>query len=135
MLIEHTYNIKIDEKWIDASRHVNNANYMTILENARWDIFKNTEFSKDKMHALGFAPVLIDCYIRYRKELVSGEKIKINTQVISVEKNGTIYIKQTIFNEEGRKACSAKVRHGLIDLEKRALMPMKSQWLDILLNK
>ncbi len=52
----HTYKVEIMSKHIDALGHVNNANYMTLFEDARWAIMEGTPFSRERFLATGMSP-------------------------------------------------------------------------------
>ncbi len=135
MLNEFNFHLTIRSEHIDKSSHVNNACYLSFFEAARWRCFDGTIFDESKIHTLGFAPVLIDCQLKYRKELVLDDNISIKTSIIQIEKKMIIHINQVIYKQNGEKSCSAKLRHGILNLKTRNLTEIPDNWLNILLKE
>ena len=132
MTKKFNYHMSIQDSHIDQSKHVNNACYMTFFEMARWDIFKGSQYDNTRMHSLGIAPVLLECTIKYKKELILGEKIRIQTEIQSVEKGMFVRIKQVIFNESDKKVCIAYLRHSMLNLKTRTTTQIPHDWLEFI---
>src|SRR3989339_1586627 len=128
---EFYFHTTITPNDIDGSDHVNNARYLNIFEEARWSCFKGTCYDKPDIYSLGFAPVLIDCTIKFRKELILNELIYVNTCITGIKKNLIIHMKQTIFNQAEQKVCIANLRHGMLDLKARKMIEFPKDWLEI----
>jgi len=96
---KHKIKIKVRFSDLDAMRHVNNATYLSYLEEARIAYFKDVlEKPKD---GLDFEAVVARIEINYYQPIVLGDEVEVITRVskmgtkssdvehlISVERNG-----------------------------------------------
>jgi acyl-CoA thioester hydrolase len=97
---KHKIKIKVRFSDLDAMRHVNNATYLSYLEEARIAYFKDVlEKPKD---GLDFEAVVARIEINYHQPIVLGDEVEVVTRVskmgtkssdvehlILVERNGT----------------------------------------------
>ncbi len=100
---KHKIKIKVRFSDLDAMRHVNNATYLSYLEEARIAYYKDVlNMSKD---GLDFGAVVAKIEISYVQPLVLGEEIEVLTRtakfgrkssdienLITVERSGKIII-------------------------------------------
>ena len=123
------YQMLIREHHLDSFNHVNNAAYLEILEDARWEFLNIRGFGLNKIHQLGVGPVVLECHIKFIKELKLRQTITIESQMNSYEKKIGV-MRQEIFNEQ-RESCSlATMTFGFFDMEKRKLILPSSEWLE-----
>jgi YbgC/YbaW family acyl-CoA thioester hydrolase len=123
-----TYALKIREHHLDTFGHVNNAVYLELFEEARWEIVAPRGYDMKKIKESGQGPVILDIHIVFMRELRLRSDIKIHTQLESYE--GKIGIlKQWIVDESGQSCCEAKFKVGLFDLKTRKLIPPTKEWL------
>lgn len=123
----YTYPVLIKEYFLDTFGHINNAMYLTLLEDARWDLLTQNGFSLQKIHESGVGPVILDIKIRFLKEIRLREEVVITTQCVSYEKKvGTIAHKIMRGDE---LCCSAEITIGLWDLKDRKLISPTPPWL------
>ena len=80
------YQMLIREHHLDSFNHVNNAAYLEILEDARWEFLNIRGFGLNKIHQLGVGPVVLECHIKFIKELKLRQTITIESQMNSYEK-------------------------------------------------
>ena len=64
-----TYPIIIKETYLDVYGHVNNATYLTLLEEARWEFITKNGYGLKKILEIGYGPVVLEVMMRYLKEL------------------------------------------------------------------
>jgi YbgC/YbaW family acyl-CoA thioester hydrolase len=122
-----TYKLQIKESHLDTFGHVNNATYLELYEEARWDFITRGGYGLDKIQATGMGPIILEFNIRYRKELKNREWITITFQVI--EDNGKIArAKHEMFKEDGSLASDAEVVVGFFDLNERKLIKPTAEW-------
>lgn len=76
---KHSTKIKVRFSDLDAMQHVNNATYLTYLEEARIDYF-NTLFNRKK-ESLDFEAVIGRIEINYIYPIVLGDGIEVFTRV------------------------------------------------------
>jgi len=122
------YSFVVTEDLLDGYHHVNNARYLDLYERARWDILEKSGLGRDTVHESKIGPVIIEVTVRFSRELLPGEKIKIITT--SRRKNELIfYFDQQMINEEGKVASKAVFTTSLFDLEKRKMIKADEVWL------
>jgi acyl-CoA thioester hydrolase len=79
------YPITIKEMVLDSFDHVNNAQYLVMFEEARWDLVNQHGYGLEKIRATGLGPTILEIKLRFMKELVARDRIMIETQMISYE--------------------------------------------------
>lgn len=122
------YDLTIKESHLDTFGHVNNAKYLEILEEARWDLITAHGFGLKDIMAKKIGPVILEVNIKFRKELKLREKIKILTHCKKHE--GKIgYIEQTIKNQKGEASAIAVFTYALFDLTTRKIIDPTPEWL------
>ncbi len=123
----HHYEMMIRENHLDTFGHVNNAVYLQILEEARWEMLTQNKFGMEQIKKTGIGPTILEITIKYLRELRLREKIMIESQLISYpSKIGTM--KQTIFNEKKDICCNVDIKFGLFDLKQRKLILPTAEW-------
>lgn len=125
-----TYPLTIKEGHLDTFGHVNNATYLQILEEARWDIIANNGYGLEDIKRRGIGPVVLEIHIKYRKELKLREKIVIETKCIAVEGKVT-RLQQDFKNEEGKVCANAIVTIAVFDTHLRKIIPLPEDWLGV----
>lgn len=123
----HTYEMVIREHHLDTFGHVNNAVYLQILEEARWELLTQNKFGMSQIKATGIGPTILEITIKYLRELRLREKITIESQVISYPSKIGL-MKQRIFNEQNNVCCDVDLKFGLFDLNQRKLIVPTSDW-------
>jgi len=121
--------ILIRESLIDSFGHVNNAKYLELFEQARWDIIHDRGFSVAEIVKNGLGPVVLEVNLRFTKEVRLREKIKIVSQVEPDENpKKTMVMVQAMKNERGEICCQARFVFGLFDLKARKLVNPTPEW-------
>lgn len=129
----HTYPVLIKEYFLDTFGHVNNAVYLTLFEDARWDLITKNGFGLEKIHETGIGPVILDIKIRFLKEIRLREEVVITTQLVSYEKKIGIIAHKIMRGDA--LCCSAEVTIGLWSLKERKLILPTPEWLRALGHK
>ena len=123
------YEVLIKERHLDTFGHVNNATYLELLEEARWEFLNARGFDLKTIHESGVGPVVLEIQIKFLKELRLRQPIVIESQMLSYEKKIGI-MRQDILDEHNSLCCQAKMTFGFFDLEARKLILPTEQWLD-----
>lgn len=124
----HEYDLLILEQHLDTFGHVNNAAYLQILEQARWDIITRNGYGLDEVHRRRIGPVVLEVRLRFVRELRNRQRVTIRSWVESyAAKVGTF--EQHILDEAGKVCCEASFTIGLFDLTARKLIPATPEWL------
>lgn len=128
--IIHEYSLTIVEHHLDFLGHVNNATYLQIFEEARWDLLRQMGFSKKELATYQISPIVLEVHVRFRRELLLGKHIKIRTEFKNIDKRiHEIY--QTI-HDGSENFCDAKFIVGIFDLRERKLISPPSIWKEAL---
>jgi len=122
------YPVRIRESHLDTFGHVNNAKYLEIFEEARWELISKNGYGLNEVHERQIGPIILGVNIQFKKELLNREEIVITTQVESYE--GKIAkLCQKILKSNGDEACIANFTFGLFDFQKRKLIVPTPEWL------
>jgi acyl-CoA thioester hydrolase len=123
----HTYPIMIKEGYLDFYGHVNNALYLTLFEEARWDLITGNGYGAEKIVAAGLGPVILEASLKFLKELRLRDKIIIESQALSYEGKIAKMTQKMLRGDE--VCCSAEFTFGLFDLKQRKLVLPTPEWL------
>jgi acyl-CoA thioester hydrolase len=123
----HIHEVLIREQHLDAYGHVNNAAYMVLFEEARWEWITPQGFGADRVQQIQYGPVLLEAEIRFRREIKLREKIRIHTS-LKEQKGRISYIYQEMIKEDGQLGADGTFVVGLFDLKARKLMAPTPEW-------
>ena len=125
---KHLYKLTILESHLDTFGHVNNAAYLQIFEEARWDLITGNGYGLEQILESGFGPVILEINLRFRRELKLRQSVVIETALKATDKK-LVTIAQEIVDGNGQSYCTAELRCGLFDLKARKLVPPTPAWL------
>ena len=125
--VVHEYRMLILEKHLDTFGHVNNASYLEILEEARWDLVTRNGYGLDEVHRLKIGPVVLEAHLRFARELHNRQAITIRSWLESCS-GRIIQLAQQILADDGTLCCDAMFTIGLFDLTARRLIRPTPEW-------
>lgn len=126
----HKYPALIKETNLDVFGHMNNAAYLVLFEDARWDLITRNGYGLHKIQETGLGPVILEMTVRYSKELRLRDEIIIESSMIQYEKKtGTMSQKMVRGTDV---CCTAEFIVGLFDLKSRKLVSPTPDWLKAL---
>ena len=121
------YPLVIKENYLDSFGHVNNATYLTLFEEARWDLITKNGYGLKKIKETGLGPTILEIKVRFLKELRLGEEIIIETKATAYEKKvGTLSQKMI---RDGKVCCNAEFVVALFSIAERKLVMPTPDWL------
>ena len=123
-----TFSMLIKEHHLDTFSHVNNATYLQILEEARWEFLNAHGMDLKTIHDTGIGPIVLECHIKFLKELRLRQPITIESHMLSFEKKIGV-MQQTIIDEHGERCSQAEITFGIFDLHARKLILPTAAWL------
>jgi acyl-CoA thioester hydrolase len=127
MSTSHEVKVLIRESHLDTFGHVNNATYLELYEEARWDLITQRGFGLEEVQRTQTGPVILEVRLQFRRELRNRETIKIRTELVHYQ--GKIgEMKQTVTKEDGSVASEATFVFGLMDLAQRRLIDPTPAW-------
>ncbi len=124
----HEYRTIIRERLLDTFGHVNNAQYLVLFEEARWEMITSRGYGLEKVHQNKIGTVVLDCTVRFKRELKLREEIRIRTQVESISKK-ILILKHYLLKEDGELAAEASFTMGCFDMNARKLCTPTPEWL------
>lgn len=124
----HDRNLLIRESHLDTFGHINNATYLQIFEESRWDWITAGGFGLAEIRERRQGPVILELKVRFLREVTNREQVIVRTELGDVA--GKIFeIRQSILKADGTVACEASFHCGLFDLAARRLMKLTPEWL------
>ena len=139
--VNYIYQTEIREGHLDTFGHVNNAVYLTLLEEARWDLMHKNGFGLEIIKKSPFGPVILEVNVKYLAELRNRDKVFIYTSIPKEYVGMTVgNIYQEIYclgeneeNSENKKKCTEAIyKVGVMDLVRRKLIRPPVEWLNAL---
>ena len=129
----YEYELTILEQHLDTFGHVNNAVYLTLYEEARWDFITKNNLGLKEILDKKIGPVLLDVQLTFKAELKNREKIKIVSQARPEMRNKYVMIlDQKMIKEDGKIASTMTLSVGMMDLAARKLISPTPEWLNAL---
>lgn len=126
--VMHEYPFVILERHLDGFGHVNNATYLEIFEEARWDLITRGGFGLKEVRERLIGPVVLAAELRFHREATNRERVVIRTRCL--EYRGKVgRLEQVMARADGLPACSANFTFGLFDLRTRRLLRPTPEWL------
>lgn len=123
------YTLQIKEFHLDTFGHVNNATYLQIYEEARWDFITAGGFGLDRIRRDLVGPVILEANVKFKRELVNRELIRIISESGPVVANRIMTINQQMLKSDGKIASEAVFTVGIMDLKERKLIGPSDEWL------
>ncbi|OGT51872.1 MAG: thioesterase [Gammaproteobacteria bacterium RIFCSPHIGHO2_12_FULL_42_13] len=122
-----TYEVTIQKTHLDMFNHVNNAVYLNLFEEARWDLITKGGYGIERIKATGLGPTILEIKLSFLKELHLHDRITIETKMLFY-KNKIGKLAQRMLRN-GEECCLAEFTIGLFDLQKRKLVLPTPAWL------
>ncbi|GAA3545306.1 acyl-CoA thioesterase [Amycolatopsis ultiminotia] len=112
--------IKVRHYELDTLGHLNHAVYHSYGEVARLEVFESA--GDEKLRASGLSPVLLESHIVYRRELRGGDEVDVTCEA-SFGEGKVFWMTSRIVKLDGTLSAEIKCTLGLLDLERRKLVP------------
>ncbi len=122
------YPLTILETHLDVYGHVNNATYLALYEQARWEFITQNGYGLEKIKELGKGPVILDAFVTYKKELNARDQILIRSWSKGMKNRLVMELEQEMI-KNGEVASTLKISVGFFDLKARKLLVPSPEWL------
>ena len=123
-----SYEFTVTEDLLDNYGHVNNAKYLRLYEDARWDILQRSDLGEETIRKHNTGPVILEVTVRFSNELRLGQKVIIETK--SRRKGSKlIYFDQVMRDENGMIFSHAIFTASIFDLKNRKMITPNEKWL------
>lgn len=121
------YNVVIRESHVDSIGHMNNATYLALFEEARWEWLTQENYGFREIQKSMQGPVILDIHIKFLKEIHLREKILITSEMMDY--TGKIaHLKQQMHKDDGSLAAEAVFTFGLFDMKIRKIIGPTDAW-------
>ncbi|MFD6566120.1 acyl-CoA thioesterase [Micromonospora profundi] len=117
----HSTHIIIRSDDIDSNGHVRGSQYLNYAVHARWSALAQAGLSVKKLAAAGFGPVDLDVSIKYRRELMLGDEIDVETR-FEYPSPKIVKVVQSTIRSDGIVAAEVTSLTGLMNLTERKLV-------------
>jgi len=121
------YPVTIKEAHLDTFAHVNNAVYLALLEEARWELLNQGNFGMKEIQKTGIGPTVLEIKISFLKELHLHDRIIIETEMVSYKKKIGVLAHRIL--RDGQLCCTAEYVIALFSLKERKLINPTPEWL------
>lgn len=122
-----SYKFLVREHHLDTYGHINNATYLTLYEEARWEVMTERGYTFADIHRSKQGPVILEVNLKFQKEIGLREEITISTEVVNYRgKVGQML--QKMIKSDGTVASEALFTFGLFDLKERKLIDPTDKW-------
>jgi acyl-CoA thioester hydrolase len=125
------YSTTLEVRWrdLDALGHVNNAVYLTYLEQVRIGYFREVGLGFESLDDVGMILAEVTC--TYRAPLKLGERVTLRMRVSEL-RNSSFIVLYRIEGEDGRLAASASTVQVCYDYEADRTIPIPDSWRELI---
>ncbi len=123
----HSFSCTIHETNLDVFGHMNNAAYLRLFEEARWELMASNNYGLQVIKASGLGPTILEITIKFLRELNARNQVRIESEVLSYHKK-IGKLEQRLFRGE-ELCCTAVFTIGLFSLTERRLVLPTPEWL------
>jgi len=121
---KHKIKIKVRFSDLDAMRHVNNATYLTYLEEARIAYYKDI-FNMPKKD-LDFSAVVAKIEISYLQPIVLGEEVEVLSRTVKFGKKSSDIENLIVVERNGEKIVAAQTFTKLVSYDYETLQSIET---------
>jgi YbgC/YbaW family acyl-CoA thioester hydrolase len=132
--IEYHYEVIVRESLLDVMGHLNHAAYLTLFEEARWDICAKQGMTIEAMQERGVGLVVIEAQIQYRKEVRARDRLIIKTRFSDVERK-IWRVVQTMEKSSGELCSTIQIKGTVFDLKTRKIIAADAEWRSVFLGQ
>jgi acyl-CoA thioester hydrolase len=112
---------------LDLFGHVNNAVYLQILEEARWELITQNGYGLQRIVESKLGPTILEIQIKFMRELTNREAVTVESELLDY--SGKVgHLRQRILKQDREAACEATLAFGLFDVRARKLVLPTDDW-------
>lgn len=129
MSVSYEYPVTILERHLDTFGHVNNATYLELYEEARWDFITRNGYDFARIQREKVGPIILDLNLTFKRELLNREKIIIKSQYQGMKNKYIMTLNQWMMKEDGKIASTLELSVALMDMKERKMVEPFSDWM------
>lgn len=126
--VPHCYQFRVLEKHLDTFGHINNATYLELYEEARWDWITQNGHGLKEILKNQKGPVILHVDLTFKKEFQNRELVTIESLVTGRKNRLVMTLAQRMIKEDGQVGSEVKMEVGFFDLQTRKLILADDSW-------
>lgn len=126
-----SYEVQFTTKWsdFDPNRHMRHTAYNDYAAEVRIRYFAFAGFPVSQLAKDHIGPILFEENTSFRKEIYSGENIRVNMALIGLSEDKRKWkLRHEVFNQNGELSAIITVFGAWIDLQKRKLTKLPKKY-------
>ncbi|ASD62759.1 acyl-CoA thioesterase [Bdellovibrio bacteriovorus] len=127
MSVLNNYKVTIKEHHVDSLGHMNNATYLALYEEARWEAITSRGYGFRDIQKMKQGPVILEVNLKFQREVLLRETITITLEMLGY-KGKIAQMKQQMIKDDGSVASEAVFTFGLFDMKERKLIEPTPEW-------
>ncbi len=127
----HVSKVQVKKSHFDSYGHINNASYMSLFEEARWNLLNEYGLGMEYIQRELLGPVLLEANIKFLREIKEEGELVIHTFFNQFLKDSIVQMSQKMFLGDVL-ASEMIMSTGLMDLKKRKLVSFSDEWHEML---
>lgn len=127
MSVLNNYKVTIKEHHVDSLGHMNNATYLALYEEARWEAITERGYGFKEIQKMKQGPVILEVNLKFQREVLLRETITITLEMLGY-KGKIAQMKQQMIKDDGSVASEAVFTFGLFDMKERKLIEPTPEW-------
>ena len=116
----------LERKHTDFNGHVSEAGYLTIANEAIWQVFNSIGLHHIFL-AENIGPIIFDTHMEFKVEAMEGEKVTIHFKAKLSDDCRKIFRDIDIINQNGQIAVKIKSNGAFLDLKKRRVVSVSKR--------
>ena len=130
---EHVHEFTVRWSDLDANRHARNTAYSEFATHARLSLLASKGFDLARFEKLRFGPVIFHEEARYRRELLFGDRVRVNVLVGGLADDGSRWrFEHEVERADGTLAATLMLEGAWIDIDTRKLVRPANELLEVM---
>ncbi len=106
----------VEDQWTDYNGHLNMAYYAVLFDRAAEELFQTFGLGPDYVKQTNCTFFTLETHTSYANELMAGDAVRIETQIIASDQKRVHYVQQMFKGETSYLACVLEVMVSHVDL-------------------
>ena len=120
---------------VDANRHLRHSAYADFAAQARLKLLEKIGFTSILLEKLKIGPILFREELIYLREIQPSDTVKVTCVMTKCRKDGSRWsFNQEVYRGDGVKAAQINVDGAWVDMLKRKLAGLPSEWAEAFLH-
>jgi acyl-CoA thioester hydrolase len=105
---------------LDGNQHLRNTAFSEYASHTRFQLMAAHGYAQQRLESLRFGPVMLREEIRYRREVLFGDSVRVNASCAGLSLDGSHWrVRQEVLRPDGRAAAILTIQGSWISLDSR----------------